>query len=109
MPQADELEESAAHDAERLPADDEDQMAGLMDGEIQAVEPAILAGVPQADESVDGQQQGKNYPPAPVDGRPQCRTIEPRIATPSISISSSARARLETATRVLAGGWVLER
>jgi hypothetical protein len=62
----DELEEGSAEDAQNLTIEAEYQMAGFVNGEIEAVEPTVGARRNQAKPAVHGQNYGEGNPPAPL-------------------------------------------
>jgi hypothetical protein len=63
------LKPRAAEEGEYLTAESKDQMAGLMDRKVEAVQPAIGGWCPQTLPSVDRQDQRKPGAPAPFRDR----------------------------------------
>ena len=62
----DELHQGAAEQGERLPTEGEHQVAGLVNGQIQTVEPAIVPRVTEADPSINGEEDGQRRAPSPL-------------------------------------------
>ena len=59
-----ELKQCATEEGEGFAAEGEDQMAGLVDREIEAVQPAVVAWCPKTLPSVDRQDQRERGAPA---------------------------------------------
>src|SRR5687768_3600248 len=58
------LEEGATEETEELAAKSKDEMSGFMDGQIEAVQPAVGVWGPEAEPSIDRENHGENDAPA---------------------------------------------
>ena len=60
----DELHQRTTKQGQRLPTEREHQVAGLVNRQIQTVEPAIVAGTAKADPAIDREDHGESRAPA---------------------------------------------